>query len=363
MVEVPICARAATEATQRASGDGAQTFPEFLPDGRRFLYLGGGAFETRGVYIGSLDAPDTHRLLDAESAAVYAPQGYLVYARLDQLFAVPWRPSDQEMGSAPPIALNVFLYAVVPKGFFPQQDTGFLNGNVQGAQDLSFQGMRGKLGEFVRVVTLDPAVEDVVAFTGGGGSSNTARMFVTLRPPSERKATADQVIARLRGKLGHVPGAALFLQSAQDVRVGGRAGNAQYQYTLQADNLADLQRWSQVVLGRLRTLPQIVDVNSDQQARGLVATVAIDRDLASRLGVSATAVDDALYDAFGQRQVSTMYTALNQYHVVMEVAPRFWQRPESLRTIYARSSSGAAVPLSAFARFDTSTAPLAVNHQ
>jgi multidrug efflux pump len=147
------------------------------------------------------------------------------------------------------------------------------------------------------------------------------------------------------------------------VRVGGRAGNAQYQYTLQADSLQDLARWSQVVLARLRTLPEIADVNTDQQARGLVASVSVDRDLAARLGVSASAVDAALYDAFGQRQVSTIYSALNQYHVVMEVAPQFWQRPETLRTIYARSSKGTAVPLSTFARFDASTAPLAVNHQ
>jgi multidrug efflux pump len=261
------------------------------------------------------------------------------------------------------VALNVFLYVVVPKGFFPQQDTGFLTGNVQGAQDMSFQSMRGKLGEFVGVLTDDPAIENVVAFTGGGGSSNTARMFISLHPKAQRKASADQAIARLRGKLGHVPGASLFLQSSQDVRVGGRAGNAQYQYTLQADNLADLSHWSQIVLARLRTLPEIADVNTDQQARGLVADVVVDRDIASRLNVSAQAVDDALYDAFGQRQVSTLYTALNQYHVVMEVAPRFWQRPETLHTIYARSSKGVSVPLSAFAKFDTSTAPLAVNHQ
>jgi multidrug efflux pump len=261
------------------------------------------------------------------------------------------------------IVLNVYLYVIVPKGFFPQQDTGFLTGNVQGAQDMSFQAMRGKLGEFVGVLTADPAIENVVAFTGGGGSSNTARMFVSLRPPAKRKSTADQVIARLRGKLGHVPAASLFLQASQDVRVGGRAGNAQYQYTLQADSLQDLARWSQVVLARLRALPEIADVNTDQQARGLVASVSVDRDLAARLGVSASAVDAALYDAFGQRQVSTIYSALNQYHVVMEVAPQFWQRPETLRTIYARSSKGTAVPLSTFARFDASTAPLAVNHQ
>ena len=261
------------------------------------------------------------------------------------------------------VTLNVFLYVVVPKGFFPQQDTGFLTGNVQGAQDMSFQSMRGKLGQFVSVLTADPAVDNVVAFTGGGGSQNTARMFISLREKASRKDSADQVIARLRGKLGHVPGASLFLQASQDVRVGGRAGNAQYQYTLQADNLADLSHWSQVVLSRLRAVPEIADVNTDQQARGLVADVVVDRDTASRLNVSAQAVDDALYDAFGQRQVSTMYTALNQYHVVMEVAPRFWQRPETLNTIYARSSTGVPVPLSALARFGTSTAPLAVNHQ
>jgi multidrug efflux pump len=262
------------------------------------------------------------------------------------------------------VGVNVALYAVVPKGFFPQQDTGFLTGSVQGAQDMSFQAMRGKLAAFGRVVSADPAVANVVAFTGGGGgSANTARMFVTLKPKAQRDASADQVIARLRGKLGHVPAASLFLQASQDVHVGGRAGNAQYQYTLQADNLADLSHWSQVVLSRLRTLPELADVNTDQQARGLVADVVVDRDSASRLHVSAAAVDNALYDAFGQRQVSTMYMALNQYHVVMEVAPRFWQRPETLQTIYARASNGTAVPLSAIVRFGTSTAPLVINHQ
>ncbi len=261
------------------------------------------------------------------------------------------------------VALNGVLYAVAPKGFFPQQDTGFVIGGVQGSQDMSFQAMRGKLQDFVRVLDADPAVENVVAFTGGGGAANTGRMFVSLRPRPQRTVSADQVIARLRGKLSREPGASLFLQASQDVRMGGRAGNAQYQYTIQAESLAELEHWSQVVLERLRKLPQLADVNTDQQARGLDASVVIDRDAAARLGVSAQAVDDALYDAFGQRQVSTMYTALNQYHVVMEVAPRFWQRPETLETIYARASTGAAVPLSALARFGVSTSPLTVNHQ
>ena len=265
------------------------------------------------------------------------------------------------------IGLNVYLFVVVPKGFFPQQDAGRLTGSIQAEQDISFPAMRDKMSEFVNVVMADPAVANVVAFTGGGqGSSttNTGRMFVALKPLGERgHVTADHVLNRLRGKLAHVPGATLFLQAVQDLRIGGRASNAQFQYTLQSTNLAELNAFAPQMLAKLRTLPGLRDVATDQQNRGLQAALAIDRDAASRLGITAQAIDDVLYNSFGQRQVSTIFTPLNQYHVVLEVAPRFQQNPDALRTIYVKSSTGAQVPLSAITRFGPSTTPLAVNHQ
>jgi multidrug efflux pump len=258
------------------------------------------------------------------------------------------------------MAATVYLYAVIPKGFFPQQDTGRLNGMIQADQDISFQAMQRKLAAFITTVVHDPAVESANGFVGG--SSNSGRMFVALEPKEQRDASADQVIARLRGQIAHVPGAALFLQPVQDVRVGGRVGGAQYQYTLQADDAAELFSWAPRVLLRLRQLRELTDLNSDQQNRGLQAQVVIDRATASRLGVSAQAIDATLYDAFGQRQVSTMYRELNQYHVVMQVAPEFWQDPAGLRGVYVKSAAGGLVPLSAFCRFETTTAPLTVNH-
>ncbi len=261
------------------------------------------------------------------------------------------------------VCVNVYLYGVVPKGFFPDEDTGRLTGGIQGAQDASFQAIQRKLTEFVDIVQQDPAVDTAVGFTGGQGTTNTGRVFVALKPQSERDATAAEVIGRLRGKLAKVPGATLFLQSVQDIRVGGRIGNAAYQYTLRGDDLRELDDWSQRMLGELRQLPQLVDVNTDQQDGGLEASLAIDRDTASRLGITTQAIDDTLYGAFGQRQVSTMYTRLNQYHVVMEVAPRFWQDPDSLKDIYVSSSTGAMVPLSVLARFEPRRTALAVNHQ
>jgi multidrug efflux pump len=262
------------------------------------------------------------------------------------------------------VCLNGYLFAVVPKGFFPEQDNGRLMGAIQADQDTSFQALREKLAEFVRIVQADPAIDTVVGFTGGaGGTTNTGRMFMALKPLAERRVTADQVIARLRPKLAAVPGASLYLQAIQDIRVGGRLSNALFQYTLEDDDLQELNHWAPIVLRTLRALPELVDVSSDQQNGGLEAAVAIDRDTAARLGITTRLIDDALYDAFGQRQVSTMYTQLNQYHVVMEVAPRFWQRPETLRDLYVRSTTGALVPLAAFARFAPSVAPLAVNHQ
>jgi len=259
--------------------------------------------------------------------------------------------------------LSVYLYIIVPKGFFPQQDTGRIGGSVQAAQDISFDAMRVKMGAFVDIVMKDPAVNTIVGFAGGNTSSNTGRMFVTLKPLAERKVSADQVIARLRSKLAVVPGATLYMQSAQDLTIGGRQGQAQFQYTLQGEDLQQLNEWSPRLLQKLRSLPELRDVNTDQQDKGLQASVIIDRDTAARLGVDAANIDNALYDAFGQRQVSIMYRQLNQYHVVMEVAPGFSRSPEALQNIYVRANNGTAVPLSSFAHFGPSNTALAVNHQ
>jgi multidrug efflux pump len=315
------------------------------------------------------------------------------------------------------IGLNVYLFTIMHKGFFPQQDTGRLTGMMQADQRTSFQAMREKVTGFVHAVMSDPAVSTVVAFTGGS-STNTGRMFVSLKDLNERKISADEVIARIRRKTSGMPGATLFLQAVQDIRVGGRASNAQYQYTLQSQDLPLLNAWAPRMLKKLRTVPGLLDVNMDQQNGGLEAFLTIDRDTASRLGLSALAVDQALYDAFGQRQVSTMYTPLNQYHVVMEAAPRYWQNPDILKTIYVHvpsaatlsgssgpavntgstgpngasgvngsvglnATSGAtatprtaattaavqsatgqtAIPLAAFTRFQPAATPLSVNHQ
>jgi len=261
------------------------------------------------------------------------------------------------------IALNWYLFALVPKGFFPQQDNGLMSANIQASQGTSFQAMRQILTADVKTILQDQAIDSVVAFTGGGTTSNQARLFIALKPLSERRVSADEVIARIRPKFAHDPRAIVILQAAQDIRVGGRGANAQYQYTLQGDDLAALNRWAPRLLARLQREPVIADVNADQQNGGLQASVDIDRDTAARLGVSASAIDQALYDAFGQRQVSTMYAGLNQYRVVMEVAPEFWQHPETLNGIYVANTSGALVPLSAVATFGRSTTPLAINHQ
>ncbi|HEX9007617.1 MAG TPA: efflux RND transporter permease subunit, partial [Bacteroidota bacterium] len=263
------------------------------------------------------------------------------------------------------IVISVFLYIVTPKGFFPQQDTGRLVGSIQASQDISFQAMKGKLTTIVNTIMKDPAVDTVTAFTGGGGGAtrNTGRMFIALKPIEERKLTADQVIARLRKGLSGVAGAPAYLQSVQDVRVGGRLSGAQYQYTIQGDNLDELMLWAPRIEGQLRQLPGVMDVNSDRQDKGLQSQVVIDRSTASRLGITPQLIDDTLYDAFGQRQVSIMYTLLNQYHVIMEVAPQYWQRPETLRDIYVRTSAGAQVPLAAFSHYEPTATALAVAHQ
>jgi multidrug efflux pump len=273
-------------------------------------------------------------------------------------------------------ALSIFLYIQVPKGFFPQQDTGRIQGTVIGAQDISFQSMSDKIRRYAGIVLKDPAVDTMVGFTGGGSALNQGRFFMALKPLEKRGpcqkqhfwefckyVSADDVINRLRGKLAVVPGATLILQSQQELTIGGRYGNAQYQYTLQSSNLDDLNKWAPRLLEKLKTLPELRDQNSDQQDKGLQAKLVIDRDTASRMGITAQTLDNALYDAFGQRQVSTMYEPLNQYHVVMEVAPQFQQTPEALKNIYLRSTSGTPVPLSAFTHFEPSNTPLAVNHQ
>jgi hydrophobe/amphiphile efflux-1 (HAE1) family protein len=262
------------------------------------------------------------------------------------------------------VGLNVYLFVIVPKGFFPQQDVGRIVGNIQAEQDISFPAMRRKMVEFLGTVLTDPAVERAMAFTGGAGNTtNTGRVFIALRPLDERKVSVDQVINRLRGKLAHVPGATLYLQAVQDLRIGGRRSNAQFQYTLQGHDLDELNAAAPRMLAKLRGLPELRDVSTDQQNRGLEATLVIDRDTASRLGIQARAIDDTLYDAFGQRQVSTIFTHLNQYHVVLEVAPRFQESPEALKALYTRSSTGAQVPLSAFTRSAPANTSLAVSHQ
>ncbi len=259
--------------------------------------------------------------------------------------------------------LSIYLYVIVPKGFFPQQDTGRLAASLHAAQDISFSAMAGKMDQFIKIIRQDPAVASVTAFAGGHGGPNSGGGFITLKPLGQRKVTADQVIGRLRRKLAVIPGATLYLQSAQDLTIGGRPSAAQFQYTLQDQNLQQLNNWAPRLLAKLRTMPQLRDVNSDQQDHGLEAQVVIDRDTAARLGVAAQDIDNTLYDAFGQRQVTTMYEQLNQYHVVMEVGPQFQRNPEALQNIYVRSSSGTEAPLSTFARFEPSNTPLAVNHQ
>ncbi|MFL6570688.1 MAG: multidrug efflux RND transporter permease subunit [Burkholderiales bacterium] len=260
------------------------------------------------------------------------------------------------------IGLNVYLYAKVQKGFFPQQDTGRLVGFIRADQGISFQAMRAKLAAFVDIVKSDPAVDNVVAFTGGG-QRNRGSMFIALKPLAERGVPAAQVIARLRTQLAREPGAQLFLNPVQDIRVGGRASDATYQFTLQADELEDLRRWTPRLEAELRRMPELADVNSDQEARGLQTTLVLDRESAARLGISTSQIDSALNLAFGQALVSTIYSELNQYRVVLEAAPRYWQSPDGLNAIWLVSPGKGLVPLSALAHWETTTAALSVNHQ
>jgi multidrug efflux pump len=238
------------------------------------------------------------------------------------------------------LGLNFYLYDIIPKGFFPQQDTGRVVGLIQADQSISFQLMQQKLAQFVTIIKRDPAIETVVGFTGGG-QTNSGFIFASLHPLDQRKISADGVIARLRHAMAVVPGATLFLQAVQDIRVGGRASAAQYQYTLQAPTLEELNEWSPKIAAALqRETSVLTDVNSDQQNKGLESDLAIDRDAAARLGITVSQIDNTLYDAFGQRQVSTIYVARNQYHVIMEVAPRYWQDPETLKDVYVSTAGG-----------------------
>jgi multidrug efflux pump len=267
------------------------------------------------------------------------------------------------------IGLNFYLFSIVPAGFFPQQDTGRMNGQIIADQDTSFQSMDKTLLQMVNIVAADPAVDTVNGFTGGGGGGggastmNQGRMFISLKPLAERKITVDYIMQRLRPKLAKIPGATLYLQASQDVRVGGRNSAALYQFTMRGDNIQDLIAYAPKMFDQLKAIPIIVDVNSDQQNRGLQSMVTYDRETASRFGISSQLLDNTLYDAYGQRQVATMYKSLNQYHVVMEVAPQYWQNPLGLRDVYVHSPNGQLVPLNAIAHYGPTVAPLSVNHQ
>ena len=266
--------------------------------------------------------------------------------------------------------LTVYLYILVPKGFFPQQDTGRLQAQIRGQQDVSFDALKAKMVQLAAIVKADPGVQNVMSFMGGGGpgggGGNSGNMFIFLKPDAERQKTGDSseaVIARLRPKTGGIPGVVLYLQSQQELRIGGRASATQYQYTLSADNLNDLNEWSPKLMAAMIKLPELKDVATDQQDQGLLGQLVIDRDTASRLGVSPLAIDNTLSDAFGQKQVSTTYETLNQYHVVMEVGQEFQRNPDALNNIYVKSTTGAMVPLSAITRYETRRTPLSVNHQ
>jgi multidrug efflux pump len=269
------------------------------------------------------------------------------YART--LAAALRHPRSVMLALAVTVALNFYLYAIIPKGFFPQQDTGTLTGNLRADQSISFQAMAQKLRSVMSIVQADPAVQDVVGFTGGGGggaggpggATNTANIFVGLKPLAQRKMTSDRVIARLRVKLANITGVRLYLQAIQDIRAGGRQSNSQYQYTILSDDLNELFLWTPRITEALKTVPELADVNSDRQDNGLDIALNIDRSTAARLGINLTEVDNTLYDAFGQRQVSTIYNDMNQYHVVMEVDPSFWQSPETLKEVWVSTSGGA----------------------
>jgi multidrug efflux pump len=260
------------------------------------------------------------------------------------------------------IALNVVLIVKIPKGFFPQQDTGALVGGVQGPQDSSFPAMDNSIRQLVGVIKSDPAVANVTAYTGGNGATNTGFIYIALQPLNVRKIGAPDIINRLRPRMNRLPVASAFLQAAQDLRIGGRGSNALYQYTIQCDNVQDLSKWGPILLTEMKKLPGLQDVNSDQQNGGLEEYVTYDRTTAARLGITSQSLDTSLYDAFGQAEVSIIYTQLNQYYVVLEVAPQYWQNPQGLKDIYLNTAGAGNVPLNAVAKAEAGTTPLAVNH-
>ena len=260
------------------------------------------------------------------------------------------------------IALNVLLVVVIPKGFFPQQDTGAIAGGMQGPQDSSFPAMNSAVQRIVDVIKSDRAVQNVIGFTGGSSATNTGSIYIALKPLADRKSTAAEIINRLRPQLNRLPVASTFLQASQDLRIGGRSGNAMYQYTLQSDNIQDLFKWGPILLAQMKKLPGFQDVNSDQQNGGLEEMVNYDRVTAARLGLTAQSLDSGLYSAFGQSEVSIIYTQLNQYYVVLEVAPQYSQSPEGLKDIYFHSAGGGNIPLSAMSSSQTNTTPLGINH-
>jgi multidrug efflux pump len=259
------------------------------------------------------------------------------------------------------IGLNVMLIVKIPKGFFPTEDTGAITGSVRGPQDASFPAMNDSIQQIGRVIKNDPAVENVTAFTGGGGATNNGSLYIALKPLAERKVSAAEIISRLRPKLNRLPVASSFLQAVQDLRIGGRSSNAMYQYTLQSDNVQDLSHWAPIILSEMQHLPGLQDVSSDQQNGGLDELMTYDRVTAAKLGLTAQSLDSTLYSAFGQSEVSIIYTQLNQYYVVLEVAPQYWESPEGLKDIYLHSSNG-NIPLSTVANGRANTTPLAINH-
>jgi multidrug efflux pump len=259
------------------------------------------------------------------------------------------------------IALNVVLIVKIPKGFFPVEDTGSITGSVRGPQDSSFPAMDDSIRQIGAVIKNDPAVANVIAFTGGGGATNTGSLFIALKPLAERKVSAAQIINRLRPQLNRLPVASAFLQAVQDLRIGGRSSNAMYQYTIQSDTVQDLSKWGPIILDQMKHLPGLQDVSSDQQNGGLDELLTYDRVTAAKLGLTTQQLDSALYSAFGQSEVSIIYTQLNQYYVVLEVAPQYWQSPEGLKDLYLQSTGG-NIPLLAVARGKANTTPLAINH-
>jgi multidrug efflux pump len=260
------------------------------------------------------------------------------------------------------IALNVLLIVKIPKGFFPVEDTGAIAGVVRGSQDASFPAMDGALQAIAGVIRKDPAVANVISFAGGGGATNTGSLYVALKPLGQRRSSASQIIERLRPQLSRLPSASAFLQAVQDLRIGGRSSNAMYQYTIQADQVKDLSTWGPILLAAMKRLPGLQDVSSDQQNGGLREMLSYDRVTAAKLGLTTQALDSALYSAFGQSQVSIIYTQLNQYYVVLEAAPQDSQGPEGLNQVYLQSSSGRSIPLSAVSQAHAGTTPLAINH-